>query len=276
MQLSVIIVTFNHQSAIKESLMGLTKNLPGSAEVIIVDNASTDRTVDEARSVKGVKIIEADKNLGFSRGCNLGANVASGEYLFFLNPDTRVVDDAIAKLLEYIKQHQDVGLVAPRLMLPDGQVQPSVTKLPTLSGAISEYYFHKPNAYGEYVPEGFEPVEVEAVYGAAMMVAKKNFDKVGGFDERYFLFYEDLDLCRKIGSLGLKIVYLPNFKVVHLLGESTKKISRSELPVLVRTLALFWPMKSSGAVYYQILSGNIYHGSIIAFLIRLLIYLARK
>lgn len=273
-KLSIITVTYNSQQCIQSYLDSVLKHLPPSSEVIIVDNLSQDATAQIVKQERSVKLVENKKNLGFSKGNNIGAKVALGEYLFFLNPDIHVVDDSTNKLLEFAQSHPEAGLVAPRLIEPGGSTQASVKKLPTLLGVIREYWLGQRYAYEQYAPTTGQPIEVEAVYGAAMMIKKELLEKIGGFDERYFLFFEDLDLCRKIGKLGLKIIYYPRATFKHLVGASMSV--GEQLPVGLRTLAWFFPNKRSGSRYYQIISENIYHGVLKALLIRLLTWLSIK
>lgn len=273
-ELSIVTVTYNSADFIERYLSSLMKRLPARSEVIIVDNSSSDNTVSIVKKFPKVKLVASPDNLGFSRGCNLGARQSRGQYLFFLNPDTEVLDHSTAQLVNFLKGNPQVGLVAPRLLTPDGKVHRSVINLPTLRGAIREYLLGKKNAYSQYCPPGKRPIEVEAAYGAAMLLSRQDFEAVHGFDERYFLYYEDLDLCRKIRSLGKKIIYFPGAKFVHLLGASMRP--GKKLPFGLRTLALFLPIRGSGSQYYQVKSGNIYHGVLIATLLRILSYIAIK
>lgn len=275
-KVSVIIVTFNSRETIKKCLESVFKYAP-KAEVLVVDNNSQDKTVEEIKKFgKKVILIESLENLGFAKACNLAASKATGNYLFFLNPDTEILNNALDKLVEFADNHPEAALIAPQLIKKNGEIQPSVKKLPTILGVILEYYFRQTGTYHEFIPNGNEPVEVEAVYGAAMLIKKEIFQKIKGFDERYFIYYEDLDLCKKIKKLGLKVVYYPNARVVHEVGASVKGLSNKKLFLGLRTLANFFPFKRMGSGYYQIISGNVYHGFIEALVIRILIYLALK
>ncbi len=274
MDLSIVTVTYNSAKFIKEHLDSLIKNLPPKSEIIIVDNNSADETVSIIEKYKSVRLIKSSENVGFSKGNNKGAKAAKGEYLFFLNPDIKTLNNSVQKLMDYANLTDNVGIVAPQLIKENGGVQASVTNLPNLKNLFLEYLFNKKNVFSEYAPTGNEATKVEAVYGAAMLIKKELFLKIGGFDERYFLFYEDLDLCRKVRKLGYKVIYFPQAKFIHLVGASMGK--DGEMPFGVRTIALFFPIKKSGSKYYQIKSGNIYHGLLLATLIRLFSYIAVK
>ncbi len=275
-ELSIITVTYNNELTIQAYLKSLFNNLPKKSEVIIIDNASTDKTVELIKNFPRVNLITSKANLGFSKGSNLGAKKAKGEFLLFLNPDTKVLTDGIKELISFAKKNPKIGIVAPKLILKNGEAQPSVRKLPTILGVIKEYYFNIKNSFCEYVPQGKDPAEVECVYGAALMIRKDIFEKLNGFDEKFFLYYEDLDLCRRLKNLNLKIIYYPKAKIEHKVGTSSKKLSVQTLPFGLRTLAHFFPNKNTGSNYYQIRGANLYHGFVKASVIRAMIFLSVK
>lgn len=220
--LSIVIVTFNNQSSIESCLDSVIKNLPEDGEILVFDNASSDQTLKKIeRFSQKINLIKSDQNLGFAKANNLATEKAQGEYLFFLNPDTIVSPGAIETLINFLKIHPEVGIVAPKLILSETQVQPSVRQLPTIWGAIKEYYLNRKYSYEAYAPK-FQ-TEVESVVGAAIMIKKDIFLKVGGYDQKFFLYFEDLDLCRKILKIGLKIIYLPQSVIYHQVGGSISK-----------------------------------------------------
>ncbi len=280
--ISAITVTYNNEKTIVDFLKSLIPSMPKNGEIIIVDNNSQDKTVplihniknDQKNKLVNIKLIENATNLGYSKANNLGAKLAINPYLLFINPDTVVLDNAIDKLLKFYIQQKEVSIVAPMLVREDGLRQPSVRKLPTLKGAIKEYWFGKKNEYNEFIPSGKVPVSVESAYGACLLVSKEVFKRLNGFDEKYFLYYEDLDLFRRAKKMGLKTCYLPGVKIKHVLGASLK--AGENLSLGIRTLAQFFPVKPSGALYYAIKGSNIYHGWIKSMLIRIVIYLALK
>lgn len=217
--LSIITVSYNSEKFIRRYIASLN-NLPSETEVIVVDCDSTDHTVEILKNESKVKLIEAGGNIGFGAGNNLGVKHSNGKYLLFLNPDTQILDDAINIMLLYLKSQDKIGILAPAILDRDSKVQASVRRLPTIYGAIKEYYFSIKDSYKDYIPSGTNPTEVEAVYGAAMMMNRKTFNGVGGFDKKYFMYFEDLDLCRKVKRLGLRIIYLPKARIKHEVGGS--------------------------------------------------------
>lgn len=229
-KVSVIIVSYNCESFVEKCISSVLKNLPPGGEVIVLDNASVDRTVEILEKFSGqIKLIRSSENLGFSKGNNKAVKETSGEYLFFLNPDTEIEEPVFDKLMKFYEETADVGIVGPKLIMESGQVQSSVRKLPTVWGAFQEYLLGIKNAYSEYAPKGSESIEVEMVYGAAMLIKKDLFEKVGGFNEKYFLYYEDADLCRKVQKKGKKVYFYPGVYIKHLVGATRSDQGKQKL-----------------------------------------------
>jgi GT2 family glycosyltransferase len=219
LKLSVIIVSYNSEDFIEKCLKSVLKYLTMDGEVIVVDNASTDKTLERINNCGSrIKVIKNRENLGFSKANNIGAKEASGEYLFFLNPDTEITELTFEELINFYEKTPGCGLVAPKLIMSDGRIQPSISKLPTVWRAFKEYVLGIKNAYSEYVPENELPSEVERIYGAALLIKKDFFESISGFDERYFLYYEDADLCKRIRKTGKRIYIYPQVSINHLVG----------------------------------------------------------
>lgn len=220
--LSIIIVTFNNEGTIGSCLKSISEKIKSNYQIIVVDNNSQDKTVQEIKKSNiAVELIQQSENLGFSKGNNIGVKKALAKLFFFLNPDTLIVDLDIERIVRMIEEEK-VGIVAPKLMLKNGTPQPSVTNFPTHTRAILEYWFGFKNSYRQYVPVSDKPIEIEAVYGAALFIKSEIFESAGRFDEKYFVYFEDLSLCKKIHQLGLKIIYDPLSIVEHAVGSSSK------------------------------------------------------
>lgn len=227
-ELSVVIVTYNSGRSITDCLKSIAKNIKVPLEIVVVDNNSTDDTVKKINDCGvRVKLIELDENKGFSKGNNIGAEATLGKLLFFLNPDTKITKFDFGEVESLLKKPEN-GMVAPKLVLPSGQTQKSVTHLPTIKNAFLEYWLGVKNIYKEYAPDTNLPVEVEAVYGAALILRKDLFTKIGKFNEKYFLYFEDLDLCRALKDSGYKIIYLPSVVIEHEVGASGKTNPRTQ------------------------------------------------
>lgn len=227
-ELSVIIVNYNTGkifSRCVDSVIRTTKNLSNpSAELILIDNASEDNSFVTPKN-GNVSVIENKENLGFTRANNQGIKIAKGKYILLLNPDTVVKPNAIQKLFEFAKSHPQVGAVGPKLLNPDGSVQPSAFKLPTLWGAIAEFWLGQKGIYSKYIPERGA---VDSLVMAAFLITPKALKKVGGLNEKYFMYFEDLDYCRALKKAGLKVYYLPEAEVIHYHGVSGKGLAPEE------------------------------------------------
>lgn len=237
MKLSIITVTYNNAKYLVEFVESVLANAPLESEFVIVDSSSTDETVDILKKFgKKIVLILSSENIGFGKGSNLGVANSTGEYMLFLNPDTKVSKNALTDMLLFIENHPEAGIVAPALLQRDGSLQPSVRRLPTLWGAIQEYYLGIKRSYEAYVPESDKPQEVESVVGAGMMMRRDVYKESGGFKEKFFMYYEDLDLCRTFAKMGLKIYYLPGAKIEHKVGGS---FSEKKLQWLHESAAIY-------------------------------------
>lgn len=229
-KVSVVIVSYNSKGFIEKCINSVLKNLSEKGEVIVLDNFSTDKTVEILKkSIPKIKLLKSDENLGFAKGCNKAVKEAKGEYLFLLNPDTEMSEPIIVELIKFYETTVDAGIVVPKLIMLNGQSQASVRKLPTLWGAFKEYILGITHAYSEYVPEGDKPQEVEMAYGAAWLIKKDLFDKLNGFNKKFFLYYEDVDFCRRLKELGKKIYYYPQVSIKHLVGATKSEQDKYKL-----------------------------------------------
>ncbi|MCS7265108.1 MAG: glycosyltransferase family 2 protein [Armatimonadetes bacterium] len=242
--LSVIIVTYNSQEFIGDCLksveiaglnafrkaIGQERNHASECkfwETIVVDNASTDRTVEIVKGFEWVRLICNRENLGFASGVNKGARESKGEWLLLLNPDCIVDENAFAKLYEFAqKSDERIAVIGMQLINPEGTIQPSGRRFPKVwEFLLALLGFHQKMEANWFKGRDFSKLqEVEEVSGAAFAIKSKVFQQVGGMDENFFLFFEELDLCRRVRAEGWKIVYLPEAKVQHLWGASVKKV----------------------------------------------------
>ena len=254
--IGVVIVTFNSGETIKKCLSSVLENSPGT-EIIVVDNNSSDNTVEIIKSFREkVMLIEAGDNLGFSKSNNLGASFAKSSFLVFLNPDTEILQKgSLEKLRDVLVENPGFGLIGPKLIYLNGNVQKSVRNLPAVSLAFKEYILGKKGSYGFYIPEGEGLNEVESLVGACMIIRKETFKKAGRFSEKYFLYYEDLELCKSVRKLSLKVGFYPKVEIRHFEGISGKGQNTNNL---------------------LIQSAKRYHDPLEYFLIQTLIRIGRK
>lgn len=194
------------------------------AEIIVVDNRSEDDSCQMVKSLfPKVRLIENEGNYGFSKGNNIGVNVANGEYICILNPDTVVSEKTFVTLLKLAHQQEDLGIIGCRLIDGQGQFLPeSKRHIPVPSVAIKKILGFSKSYYASDIDE-FETGNVSVFVGAFMLMRREVYTEVGGFDEDYFMYGEDIDLSYKVLKAGYKNLYCGATSVVHYKGESTLK-----------------------------------------------------
>jgi hypothetical protein len=233
-QLSIIIVSWNVRALLRRALTSCRAswgNHPG-LEMIVVDNVSTDGTVEMLREeFPQVTVVVNEENRGFTGGNNDGIDRARGSHLLLLNPDTEVLEDALPRMVAYLDQHRDVGMVGPQLRNPDGSVQSSRRRFPTLLVLFFESTWLQGllprRTLEHYYVEDRSPETAHAVdwiTGAAMLTRRAVVNEVGGMDETFFMYSEELDWCRRIHAAGWEIHYVPDAQVVHHEGKSSEQV----------------------------------------------------
>ncbi|MDZ7291143.1 MAG: glycosyltransferase family 2 protein [candidate division KSB1 bacterium] len=234
--LSIIIITYNSRQDIVRCLASLHKFCTGtSIEIIVFDNASTDGTPQIVASMfPNVHLMQHQTNVGFARANNLAVASATGPYILFLNPDTWVDNDLATALVTFLDIHPEAAACAPRVLTPDGSVQfSSVCALPTLELLFYEQIglsriFPRNPRFGRYRMTYWnhdEIREVEHATGACLAIRRKIFDELGGFDENFFMYIEDVDLSYRLKRHGAKILYLPSAHVFHAGGQSGSQMA---------------------------------------------------
>jgi hypothetical protein len=238
--LSIIIVNWNvrdYLAACLDSIRatahgagGLTADL--TFEVIVVDSASEDGSVGMLRDRYGwVKVLPQPENVGFTRGNNLGLRAAQGRYLLLLNPDTVVHGDALARMVRYLDDHLDVGILGPHTLNSDGTTQATKRRFPTMITGMVDGTFIEPFAprvvldryYARDIPDA-ATADVDWVQGSALMTRRAIYDQVGGLDEGYVMFSEELDWCQRIRGAGWRAVYLGTAHITHHGGKSAEQV----------------------------------------------------
>ncbi|HLF27856.1 MAG TPA: glycosyltransferase family 2 protein [Anaerolineae bacterium] len=229
--LSIVIVNWNVRELLRRCLASIfVADLP-RMEVIVVDNASSDGSSEMLRAeFPQVMLLANAHNRGFPAGNNQAFAVARGRYVMTLNPDTELIGQALTGMLAYLDAHPQVGALGPQLLNPDGSIQSSRRRFPTLSTALFESTWLQGLApHGvlqRYYMEDIAPnvmQEVDWLVGACILVRREVLQTVGGFDEAFFMYSEELDWCKRIQSAGWKIVYLPEAKVIHHTGRSSEQ-----------------------------------------------------
>ena len=233
--LSCIIVNYYSSASLNNCLESVYRTLRKiSFEVIIVDNSQNDPGMVSLKEFyPQVRVIQNATNVGFSKANNQAALSAQGKTLLFLNPDTILADQAIEEMVALLESNLDIGALGPKVLNADGSLQYSCRRFPTLmTGFFNRYsllsWWFPDNPFTvQYLMKDFnhdENREVDWLSGCCLMVPHTIFEKAGGFDEHYFLFNEDIDLCRAIGQNGFKVIYFPLAKITHHISTSNSKV----------------------------------------------------
>lgn len=232
MTVSIIIVNYNGCALTRQCLGSIREHITGPVEVVVVDNASSD---DSRQVLPGlfpnVRFLWLDDNRGFGYANNRGAECATGDILFFLNNDTILTSDPLSALIDRFTTDADCGIAAPKLLNRDGSFQLSFGEFPDiLTEARTRSISRDPSAIRRLEPQQTAPVRKDWVTGAALLIRRTMFKNIGGFDERFFMYYEDSDLCKRVADTGASVWYCPSVSVIHLGGSSyTKKDPRISL-----------------------------------------------
>ncbi len=249
--LSIIIVSWNVRDLLARCLRSLqmsprlvlsgatvsastSEGRPYTAEVIVVDNASADDSAAmTATDFPWVRLVANDDNRGFTGGNNQGLELATGRYVLFLNPDTEVLGDALPIMLDYLEAHPEVGALGPELHYADGSLQSSRRRFPTLltgffeSTPIAWHWPDNPWArrYRMEETRADDDAVVDWVVGAALLARRAVLDQIGGFDEAYFMYSEEMDWQRRAKDAGWEVAYLPSAQIVHHEGKSSEQVT---------------------------------------------------
>lgn len=233
-ELSAIVISYHGKSYLPDCLRSLKDSLSGiSHELFVVDNGSTDGSVSYVRDhFPNAILIDNGRNLGFARAVNQGIEAASGEYLYILNQDLKFEPDSTRLLLRRLKEEEDLGLIGPSFWSLDNKLLPSARAFPTfrhvLYGTLflDRLYPSHPR-FSSWRMGWFDhktELLVDQPMGAAMMIPRAVIDRIGRLDEAFPLFFNDVDLCKRMEQAGYKRLYYPNARVYHYVGGSTRRV----------------------------------------------------
>lgn len=229
MKLSVIIVHYQVKDLLRKCILSIEKYFQGfDYEIIVVDNHSPDNGWKSLISeFPTVRFIGLENNLGFSKANNIGVKQAKGEYVYILNPDTEIEGDYFGEVLDFADRQQNIGALGLRMHNLEGQFLPeSKRSVPALVNSFEKLFTKLSNNSKTYYRNDireFDIAEVEVMTGANLLMKKSVYEEVGGFDERYFMYGEDIDLCYTILNNGYKNFYYGKYSILHHKGESTVK-----------------------------------------------------
>ncbi|MEI6446575.1 MAG: glycosyltransferase family 2 protein [Actinomycetes bacterium] len=243
MNLSVIIVLHNSLETIAECV----RSIPAEAEVVLVDNESTDGCLDFATSIRPDAVPIRSLNVGFGAGCNIGVRASRGSVVMFLNPDAVLVDDA-AEVLSAVVAENPNRVVGPEIRDPSGRVLYVCRKRPRVLPAVAEVVPELRRLFPRATTWDLPPTDpvyehgghVSYVQGACLVMSRALFDRVGGFDEEFFLYAEETDLCLRAEAMGGETLYWPQAAIRHYWGHSTSQTSGLEAYELARSTVLLY------------------------------------
>jgi len=226
MHLSIIILNYKSKNLVRNCLRAIFESrLDFEFEVIVADNNSDDgvRSMLETEFSQ-VKFFSAGENRGMGAGNNFAVNRATGKYVLIVNPDIFVFPESIGKLITFAEKNESVGVVAPQLLNPDRTLQHTCYRWHNILTPLYRRTFLGKYEFAKKEVERFlmldknheEQLEPDWIQGSCLLIPKKVYDQVGGFDEKFFMYFEDTDLCRRIRKENYKIVYFPEAKVIHL------------------------------------------------------------
>jgi GT2 family glycosyltransferase len=254
--ISIIIVNYNSGPHLGECLTSLSDGLAGfNWEVVVVDNASTDHSeavAEKDESILGVRLVRLQANRGFAAGANLGARIARANCLLFINPDCLVAPGFLQPLLHEVETHPRCAAVAPCVINEDGSPQGNARGDPTMMTGLfgrstllsrlfpSAQLARRNVLLPGVLPESQAAAAVDWVSGSCVLVRREAFNQIGGFDERYFLYWEDADLCRRVRTAGWSIHFRSDARVVHVGARSSSTVK----PLAIRAF------HRSAYVYY--------------------------
>lgn len=278
---SIIIVNYNTIDLLRNCINSILDNTFNiTYEIIVVDNASTDDSVSMIKSeFKSVNLIESKVNGGFAYANNLGIIASSGRYVFLLNSDTVIIKDVLEKMILYMDDNKDIGLLGPELLNGDRTHQTSISAFPTFKREFYHIYKLKNVLRIPFIKNFFvkfggklgskdlqqymknfqniqNPQRVQVLVGAALLIRRKVIEDIGMLDERYFMYYEEIDFCYQAHRVGWSRVYYPYGQIVHLIGKSSEKIGDVTFYERYRSMILYF-RKNHGLLKEILVRGNL-------------------
>lgn len=248
-RISVVVVSYYTGAALFECLQAVLAD-PDVFELILVDNGNPESTRERLWSFANkrarVRILQGQGNVGFGRACNYGAKIAKGEYILFLNPDAIIEKGAVLKMAEHSDLLQNPSIVGGYLQTIHGTEQRGSRRraLTPWSAFVSFTPLHKlpgfRSIHMDIQDDTAMPQSVTTVSGACMLMDRQSFEMLGGFDERYFLHVEDIDVCRRAGTAGGQVLSIPTAKVMHYGSTSEVRIQRVEYEKFKGFIRYFW------------------------------------
>jgi GT2 family glycosyltransferase len=258
--LSIIIVNWNTKEYLLPCVKSIFEKGEGiSKEVIVVDNGSQDGSASEVKKTfPFVQLIENERNLGFARASNQGLQKASGRYVLLFNPDAQVKDEAIKQLVSFMDTHIDAGAAGAQLLNGNGSRQNSIANLPSLTTELLNKSLLRrlfPKKFPGKEKDYPEPIEVDSVIGACMMVRREATEQVGLLDEDYYLFLEETDWCYRMKKAGWKIYHVSQAEIYHFQGKSAERDKKKAKVEYYRSRYHFFKKNRGSLQWFLLFSG---------------------
>lgn len=248
MRAVLVVINYNTRDDLRACLFSAQDKLPGFP-VVVVDNGSTDGSREMVeRDFPQVRLVKNRGNLGYASACNLGIRMTKEPYVFILNSDVEFPAGGLEVLLDFMDDHPEVAALGPLVLNPDGSRQMSCRRFPTLwesvvHGFLGEIWPDNPLTrryqLKDLPPD--RPREVDWVSGAAMLLRREAVERVGGFDEAYFMYVEDVDLCWRLRQAGYRVYFHPGFRAIHKIGSSSSQ----------RSLRMLWEHHRSMLIFFR-------------------------
>jgi hypothetical protein len=269
MDISIIIVSWNAKRFLLECLQSLGNGtLSHSTELIVVDNGSTDGSQDLIRQkFPHVKLICNDTNLGFAKANNIGIKESIGRYVCLVNSDVKVLEGCLDRLCNYMDQHRSIGIIGPKILWPDMTLQDSCRKFPTLwnnfclSIGLQKAFPQSELFSGEhmvYFPHD-RICTVDSLVGCFLMVRREAIDQVGLLDERFFIYSEEVDWCKRLWNSGWEVVFFPGAQVIHYGRGSSSNAPLRFILEQKRSILQYWRIHHGWLSQIAILSIFLFH-----------------
>ena len=251
MNLSIIIVSWNVCDKLRENLKAIYTPHPTSPlnkgrgvlefEIFVVDNNSQDNTVAMVKKeFPQVKLIANKENLGFAKANNQAIKESKGKYILLLNPDMRVLDNTLENIVNWMDQNPQAGIAGCKLTNEQGEILPHVRRFPTIWDQLAivlklPHIF--PKILKKYLMQNFDYTRlaaVDSIRGSFFMIRREIIEKIGLLDERYFIWFEEVDYCKRVKNAGFKVIYTPTVKCIDYIGQSFKQVKRGKTQIYFR------------------------------------------
>jgi len=257
LSLSIVIVTYQSEKDIGGCLATIPKK--EEYEILVIDNASQDRTTEIVKvKYPWVRLIRNKKNLGYARANNQGIKMSRGKYILLLNPDTQLGEGFCEKMVRFMEENPSVSVLAPKILNPDGSIQHSIREFPDYQILFWEitglsHLFPQSPVFGRWRIKYFDYGKIQEVsqpMASALLLRRTVFEAIGFFDEKFPIYYNDVDFLKRTRDKGLRVIYYPNAEVIHKRGASTKLFWGRMIFEQHKSLYQYFKKYKKGKIFY--------------------------